>query len=124
MFNNGKAKIEKTIGGLNVTVPSKKNWFALLFGTAWIGGWFYALRIVSGMLFSSDIDHSGVTGFIAFWFLCWIIGGRAITFILLWGYFRQEKFTTDRSQIVFEKSIFGIGKKNRFGISAIKNFRT
>ena len=27
MTNNGKAKIEKTFNGLNIIIPSKKNWF-------------------------------------------------------------------------------------------------
>ncbi len=40
-MNNGKANIENTIGNYTITIPSKKNWFALLFGTAWLGGWYF-----------------------------------------------------------------------------------
>lgn len=124
MMNNGKAKIEKTIEGLRIIIPSKKNWFALLFGTAWMGGWFFGFVNASGMLFYSGIANMGASSFIAFWLLAWTIGGLVISFILLWGYFGQEKFITDRNEILFEKSVFGIGKKKRLEISAIKNFRT
>lgn len=43
---------------------------------------------------------------------------------MLWGYFGQEKFITTRTEILFEKTVFGLGQKNRFEISAVKNFRT
>ncbi|MCS4435309.1 hypothetical protein [Aquiflexum gelatinilyticum] len=75
-------------------------------------------------MFNSGIDNSGAGGFLAFWLLAWTVGGLAVSFMLLWGYFGQEKFITDRNEILFEKSVFGIGKKNRMEISAIKNFRT
>jgi hypothetical protein len=123
MTNNGKAKIEKTFGGIDISIPSKKNWFALLFGTAWMGGWFFGFLSASGYLFSGT-GHLGADGFLTFWLIGWTVGGLAISFMLLWGYFGQEKFMTDRNEILFEKTVFGIGKKYRLDISAIKNFRT
>lgn len=124
MTNNGKAKIEKTFGGLNIIIPSKKNWFGLLFGTTWMGGWFLGFVSASGVLFSSGTGNFGADGFMTFWLTGWTVGGIAITTMLLWGYFGQEKFITDSNEILFEKSVFGIGIKNKLEISAIKNFRT
>ena len=123
MTNNGKATIERTFEGLNITIPSKKNWFALLFGTVWMGGWFFGFLSASGAL-SSEIGHSGASGFLTFWLFGWTVGGIAVSFMLLWGYFGQEKFITDRNEISFEKTVFGIGLKNKLDISAITNFRT
>lgn len=124
MINNGKAKIEKTFEGLNIIIPSKKNWFALLFGTAWMGGWFIGFLSASGVIFSSGTGDSGTGGFIVFWLIGWTIGGIAIASMLLWGYFGQEKFITSRNEILFEKSVFGIGKKVKLEVSELKNFRT
>jgi len=123
MTNNGKAKIEKSIGALNIVVPSKKNWFALLFATAWMGGWFFGFVRVSSLLFSGT-GQSGADGFVIFWLIGWAAGGLAITTLLLWGYFGQEKFITDGHEIRFEKTVFGIGIKNRLEPSAVKNFRS
>lgn len=123
-MNNGNAKISQGLSGLSIIIPSKKNWFALIFGTAWMGFWFVGFTMVSGMLFSGGIDNLGVNGFIAFWLLAWTAGGLGITFILLWGYFGKEMFTEDRNQILFEKTIFGVGKKNTLEKKEIKNFRT
>lgn len=124
MINNGKAKIEKPFSGLNIIIPSKKNWFALLFGTAWLGGWYLGFVNASSMLFSSRTGDFEVEGFLTFWLTVWTLGGLSIITLLLWGYFGQEKFITDKSKILFEKTVFGIGMKNRLEISAIKNFRT
>jgi hypothetical protein len=124
MTNNGKAKIEKTTGKLNIIIPSKKNWLALLFGTAWMGGWFFGFISTSSIIFSSKTEHSGADGFLTFWLIGWTVGGIAVTTMLLWGYFGKEKFITEKNEILFEKSVFGIGKKNSLEISNLKNFRT
>lgn len=123
MTNNGKAKIEKTFDGLNIIIPSKKNWFVLLFGTVWMGGWFFGLSVF-GILFFSETRGFGIGWFLVFWLIAWTIAGLAIAILLLWGYFGQEKFITNSNGVSFEKTVFGIGKKNRLDISEIKNFRT
>jgi hypothetical protein len=39
MTNNGKAKIEKTFGGLNIIIPSKKNCLHFYLGLlGWVDG--------------------------------------------------------------------------------------
>ncbi|MEO8150864.1 MAG: hypothetical protein ABI723_24740 [Bacteroidia bacterium] len=124
MLNNGKAKIENSAGTLSIIIPSKKNWFALLFGTAWLGGWYFGLTNVLTSFGKSDNDNIGVDGFITFWLVGWTIGGLAIIFILLWGYFGQEKIISDRNELLFEKTIFNIGLKKRMDVREIRNFRT
>ena len=124
MLNNGKAKIEKSFEGLHIVIPSKKNWFILLFGTAWMGGWVFGFLSASGFLFSSGTDSAGANSFIAFWLLAWTIGGLAIATMLLWGYFGQEKFISNIHEVRFEKTVFGIGIKKRLDIAPIQNFRT
>ena len=124
MINNGKAKIEKTFDGLNIIVPSRKNWFILLFGTAWLGAWFFGFVGASEVLLSSETSDLGADWFLIFWLFGWTVGGLAVVFLLLWWYFGQEKFITNRNEVFFEKTILGIGKKYRLDISGIKNFRT
>ena len=79
-------------------------------------------QVLQGMLLGDGIDNIGANGFIAFWLLAWTVGGLAITFILLWGYFGKESLIEDRNQILFEKTVFGIGKKNRLDKKGNKKF--
>jgi len=122
MLDNGKARVDKTFNGLKIFIPSKKNWFGLLFGTAWLGGWFFGFKSVSSMLFSTG--HFGVDGFLTFWLIAWTFGGLAIISILLWGYFGREKFILSNGEILFEKSVFGVGQKRRLSAAEVKNIRT
>ena len=123
MIQNGKAKIEKTFGGLTIIIPSKKNWFALLFATAWLGGWFFGFKMVLNLLLFDDKVNSGPEGFLSLWLIAWTIGGLAIIILLLWGYFGKEKIKIDQGEVLFEKTVFGIGQKKRMEVNEVKNIR-
>jgi len=124
MINNGKAKIEKTFNELNIIIPSKKSWFVLLFLTFWIGGFFIGLVSFLAFSFFSETSSFGAEAFMIIGFIGCSVVVLVATSILLWGYFGQERFTTNRNEILFEKTVFGIGQKNRLDISEVENFRT
>lgn len=115
-MNNGKAKIEKTFNGLNILVPSKKNWFGLIFGIAWLYFW-------AQFFINPEFTNFENNVFISIWTLLWTLGGVMVLIFLLWGFFGQEIFNSNKNDIAFEKTIFGIGIKKRFEINEIKNFR-
>lgn len=123
-MNNGKATIDNGLYGLSIIIPSKKNWFALLFGTVWLGGWIFGFTNVSDILLSDGAKGSGAMGFMTFWLIAWTVGGLAVIFLLLWGYFGKEIFIEDGDKVLFEKSVFGVGKKDKLDKSEIGNFRT
>jgi hypothetical protein len=124
MINNGKAIIEKNFDGLSISIPTKKNWLALLFGTAWLGGWYFGFVNASNIIFNTGSENAEINIFMTIWLIGWSIGGLAVVTFLLWGFFGQEKFITNRNEIHFEKTIFGIGLKKRLTSSEVKNFRT
>ena len=120
-LNNGRAAIEHALGGLKVTIPSKKNWFVLIFATLWLGGWVFGFVNATWML---DGAGGGVIGFMAFWLLAWTAGGAMVLFLLFWGYFGKEIIEISSGNLHFEKSVFGIGIKKELMLSEVKNFRT
>ncbi|MFK7907825.1 MAG: hypothetical protein AB8B69_22025 [Chitinophagales bacterium] len=121
--NNGKAKIYTSFEGIQVTVPSLTNWFVLLFGTAWLGGWITGFDGVSNLLFSNDSDPNGIEWFLMLWLVLWTIGGIFVIGLLLWGYFGKETFLITKNQVKFNKTIFGIGIKKVLNMQEIKNIR-
>jgi len=123
MTDNGKARIEKTVNGIRISIPSKKNWFGLLFGTAWLGGWYAGFTSAYPMVFHG-IEQGEIEAFMTFWLIGWTIGGVSIVGMLLWGYFGKEKFYLERGEVLFEESVFGIGRKKRLQAIAINNIRT
>lgn len=124
-MNNGKAKIEDTGNGIMVEVPSKKNWFVLLFATFWLGGWAFGAIMAIGTLglFSGASNFSGPSMFLVFWLCAWTVGGLFVITMILWGYFGKEKLMTSKGEVLFEKTVFNIGIKKRLNAGSVTNFR-
>jgi len=123
-LNNGKSKIEHSGANLKIEIPSKKNWFLLLFGTAWIGGWYFGFKSAIQMLGTTEGESTfGADGFMTVWLIGWTIGGLFITGLLLWGYFGKEQIEVSNSEVNFSKTIFGLGVNKSLKKSEVKNFR-
>jgi hypothetical protein len=123
MIDNGKATIEQSSSRLSIIVPSNKNWFALIFGTFWMGGWYIAFSSTFSELFDDSKMSFQFDGFLIFWLLMWTAGGVTVLVLLLWGYFGKEQFLYDRNEIYFNKTIFGVGIKKRLNAKEIKKIR-
>jgi len=122
--NNGRAKIDKSLKGFSISIPSKKNWFVLLFGTAWIGGWYFGFSKTMELILSNDFNNNESGNFFLFWLFGWTVVGIGFSILLLWGFFGKEHFRTKGNHVHFEKTVFGIGKKRKLKSSELKNFRT
>ena len=123
MIDNGKATIEQSPSRLSIIVPSRKNWFGLIFGTFWMGGWYIGFSSAFSELFDDGNMSFQFDGFMTFWLLGWTFGGITVLSMLLWGYFGKEQFLYDRDEVYFNKTIFGIGIKKRLHAKEIKNIR-
>lgn len=116
----GRAKVNFDGIKLQIKIPSKKNWFIILFLTAWMGGWFMGETSAINELLSSD--NVGVNSFMLFWLVGWTIGGLFAITILLWSLFGQETVQIERGIFTVSKGILDIGliKKN-YDLNSIKN---
>lgn len=121
-MNNGRAKIEHIGNDLIIEVPSKKNWFVLIFATFWLGGWAFGLLTALGFL-SGASGPSGTSFFMLFWVCAWSVAGAFIITMLLWGYFGKERLAIKHNGVTFEKTVFGIGLKNQLDYNPVTNFR-
>jgi len=116
----GRAKVHFDGIKLHIKIPSKKNWFIILFLTAWMGGWFMGESSVINELLSSD--NIGANSFMLFWLVGWTIGGLFAITVLLWNLFGQETIQIGRGMFSASKGIldFGIINKN-YDLKSIKN---
>ncbi len=122
-MNNGKARIHESMGNIEISLPSKKNWFVLLFGSAWLGGWYFALVNTFSVFTPGDSGFMGADGFMIFWLIAWILGGAGTLFLLLWGYFGRERVEIRGGKLLLEKTIWGIGIKKRLDLAHVQHFR-
>jgi hypothetical protein len=123
MINNGKSKIEDSNGKLSISIPSKKNWFILIFAFFWLFGWFFGLNSVTTEFNIGQNKDAGIDGFLIFWTIGWTLGGIAVLYLVLWGIFGKENIIIDGGICHIKKSIFNIGLLKKLDTNEIKNIR-
>ena len=115
---NGRAKISQGFNSLNITIPSKKNWFIIIFMTAWMGGWVMGETFAIREVFNADTPIFA-NAFILIWLVGWTFGGAFVLFVILWQLFGQEIIIIERGILNIGKSIKGIGRNKQYEIKSI-----
>jgi hypothetical protein len=116
----GRAKIEHDGLSTKIYIPSRKNWFIIIFLLFWMVGWFWGeSSTIKEVL---DAESSLIDGFMIFWLLGWTLGGLFAIVVLFWTLFGCEIVTIEKPIIRIEKGLFntGIFKKN-YDLPTIKN---
>ncbi len=117
----GRAKIANDGLSLRITIPARRNLFAILFLSAWLVGWYFgetsALRDLSKPAGTPD------NAFLVFWVVGWSLGGLFATLSLLWSLFGYEVIEVQPDVLVHRRRIFGVGRSNVYSVSSIKDLR-
>jgi len=122
-MNNGKAKIDNSLGRLTISIPSKKDWAILLFGTVWLVGWYFGFKSAISSFSYGGSGNVIIDDLMTSWLIGWASCGLGLMFFLSWGYFGKEILQISSNTMKFEKSIFGIGIKKSMALDKTKNFR-
>jgi len=100
----GRATITKDRNSIGIVIPSKKNWFVIIFLTAWLGGWLMGETSAINQVINGNSNGVADT-FIAFWLIMWTIGGCGAITILLWFIGGQEQINVDNGELEIGKQI-------------------
>lgn len=116
----GRALVNFDGRSLLIKIPSKKNWFIILFMMAWLGGWFMGETTAINDLTSSE--NTAVDSFLLFWLAGWTLGGLFVITVLVWSFFGQETIQLENGVLSYAKGILDIGlvKKN-YDLNNIRN---
>lgn len=118
---NGRAQLEYTGLGLRIMIPTKKNWFAILFLPCWLVGWLFGEVEVSALLITGKSGEQ--TLFLVFWLLLWTLGGGFALLALLWQLAGKQVIMLQPGFLSVENKIFQWGTKKTYDLSLIKNVR-
>jgi len=115
-----KAKVENNFQILSIEIPSYKNWLLLIiFSLSLLGPTFGIPKFLSNVMKHSE--HFPY--FIIIWFGGMLVYLFLIIRYLLWGYFGKEKFILDKNEIIYEKTVWGIGIKKKLDPKQVTNVR-
>jgi len=118
--SNGRAKIFKNGNNLEVQIPTKKNWFVIIFLTAWMGGWFIGETFAITTLFFGDTPFFA-NAFLLFWLTGWTVGGLFCITILLWSIAGQEIIKIENGIIEISKQIFSLKRSKKYHIDEVRH---
>ncbi len=117
-----RSTINHLPNGIEFLIPTKKNWFLLLFLGFWMCGWLFGEISVSKILFTDDPDTAPKL-FLIFWFCGWTVGGVFAITMWLWNAFGIEKITLTPQSLVIRNEIFNFGMTKEYDIQPIRDLR-
>lgn len=116
----GRAIISQDFNSLNIEIPSKKNWFIIIFMMVWMVGWVMGETFAVVEIFHSDTPLFA-NAFLLFWLVGWTVGGAFVLYTISWQLIGRETINIQRGILNVGKSVIGIGRKKRYDIQSIKN---
>lgn len=123
----GSAKLEETYDGIDIIIPSKKNWFAIVFLMLWLGGWCmgetFAVTGLLGLGLFGKAAAGGVNLFLIFWLTGWTIGGFFAFRTLIWNLSGKEVINIRQGEIKLSKKGALFTKPKVYSLNEAKNFR-
>jgi hypothetical protein len=116
--------LERTADGIRVVIPSRKNWFVILFFSFWLCGWFVgestAIAELFGHPFSGKVQPPG---FLGIWLLFWTFGGIAVFATLVWQFAGRELIALSSITLTQRVEAFGLGRSRSYRADEIRDLR-
>ncbi|MFZ5904694.1 MAG: hypothetical protein ACOYZ8_14200 [Chloroflexota bacterium] len=108
-----------------ISIPSKKNWFQMVFLFIWLAGWAFGEVMVGDILLAVFLKNSvGVPILFLFvWLAGWTAGGVFALYALLWQLAGKEIIEINGQAIRIGRSIFGIHFPKEYTSQYIKDLR-
>ncbi|OYU95212.1 MAG: hypothetical protein CFE21_12980 [Bacteroidetes bacterium B1(2017)] len=121
---SGAATINESFEGFEIIIPTKKNWFVILFLGFWLCGWVFgevfALTMLTGLLFGK-MEFANL--FMLVWLGGWTVGGFFAIKTFLWNLKGKEIITIGMGQLKIEKKGLLLAKPKTYDLIESKNFR-
>ncbi len=127
-----RATISKSPDGLTITIPSRKNWFLILFLGFWLTGWLFGEVIALHQVIRGHSSHwasvteSGPIGlnlFLIGWLGAWTVGGGVAIVTWLWNLVGVERVLLAPSTLTMKREVLGIGPTKEYELSSVSNLR-
>lgn len=118
----GKAIIKETYSGYKIEIPAPRNWFVIIFMTAWLGGWGMGWIFAFTSIISEIGAPTGVDLFLLFWLTGWTVGGFFVIKTLYWMILGKEIITIQDGQLQITRKGDVFGKSKTYDLGHAENF--
>jgi len=118
-----RASIDDMGDGLELSIPTRKNWLLILFLGAWMFGWFFGEASAISQLMNHEVRNAGSRGFLMFWLVGWTVGGFAAGTAWLWNVAGVERIRFGSDAVLVRREVARIGLTREYDASHIRNLR-
>jgi len=122
-----RSSVEQTSAGLRIVIPSRANWFVVLFLCIWLCGWAFGEFFAAWALFGISSAKSPQQGppnlLLLFWLVAWTFGGAAVVYGLVWNAVGREIVTLDGATLSLRREPLPFPARKEFDWSAVGNLR-
>lgn len=108
--------------GLRLTIPCKKDWFRILFFSAWMVGWYLGESNVIPRV-TRALRSGEIPVFELAWLVMWTLFGLYFSSWIIWRLLGNEVLTVANGTLALRKQIAGIGRSREFDASQIVALR-
>lgn len=110
-----------TTGGLEISIPAKRNIFTLVFLSAWLVGWgfgevFATRELLFGSLHTPDL-------FLGAWLIAWTAGGAFAIYGWLWMINGREVVVLRADALVVKRNLWALRTSREYDLHHTKNLR-
>lgn len=107
---------------LQITIPSKKQWFQIVFLCLWLIGWLFGEMMVAGILLAGNRSGAPVP-FLIVWLLGWTAGGAFSVYLLSWQLFGKEIIQVSVQSLIAERVVLGVGFPKEYSAEHVRALR-
>jgi hypothetical protein len=111
-----------TPAGLEITVPSKRNWLLTIFLGFWLCGWAIGEVVVPTQFFSEGMPPEALL-FTIVWLCLWTIGGAFALYAFLWSLVGRERIIAGPNFISIKREILSWGRSREYELTHVRNLR-
>ena len=119
-----RSRIQTIPGGIEVSIPSPRNYVIAVFLVFWIGGWIFGLVGVGTQLVPGAAKgHAPPAAFLSLWFAMWTLFGIFAIAALCWLLAGREVIGIASDLVSVRREAFGIGLTRRYATRSVRALR-
>lgn len=122
-----RSRVESIPGGIELWIPSRRNFFVAVFILIWLCFWFFGAVSAGNQLLHPHPLKDGTAGapdsFLIVWLTMWMCGGVFAIAMALWNLAGRERVIVQNDRFSIRREAFGIGYGKHYEMSAVKDVR-
>jgi len=109
--------------GLEISIPARRNPFAIAFLPIWLVGWaFGEIAVIRSLLFPGSGNEAPIL-FLLFWLTGWTLGGLLAIVIVLWSLSGRECLILMPDALIIRYEVLQLGHSRAFDLTQVRHLR-